>query len=380
MPLIDPARLLQALLDGGVRFFAGVPDSVLANLCFAIADSVPRHEHVVTANEGGAIAAAAGHYLATGRTGVVYLQNSGLGNAVNPLASLASREVAGIPMLLLVGWRGEPGQADEVEHRLQGRITVPQLDLLGISSELLPDDETEAAACLRRLLDRASDTRAPAAAVIRPGRIAAPARARPVAEDLELSRERAIVIVTGHLPDDALVVSTTGKASRELYETRARACHGHDRDFLMVGSMGHASQIALGLALGRPALPVICLDGDAAAAMHLGSFAVIGSSSAGNLRHVVLHNGAHDSVGGHPSAGAGQSFAAIALACGYRWARTALDEQGLHAAMGEMLRQSGPTLLEVRVRRGARTDLGRPLWLPAENAAAFRARLSAEND
>jgi phosphonopyruvate decarboxylase len=379
MASIDPVRLVRALLDADVCFFSGVPDSVLANLCFAIHHHVPRDSHVVAANEGGAIAAAAGYYMATGRTAAVYLQNSGLGNAVNPLASLMSGEVASIPVLLLVGWRGEPGQDDEVEHSLQGRVTLPLLDLLGVPAEVLPDDEAGAFMSIRRLLDRAKQTRAPVAAVIRPGRFAACHTSSSVPDEAEITRERAIAVVAGHLAEDAAIVSTTGKASRELAEVRARACQGHDRDFLMVGSMGHASQIALGLALGRPRQAVVCLDGDGAAVMHLGSLAVIGSSGAGNLTHIVLNNGAHDSVGGHPTAATGRSFADIARACGYPWTRAVRDERNLHAAMDDVGRARGPALLEVRVRRGARADLGRPPCNPAENVTAIRARLSGRS-
>jgi phosphonopyruvate decarboxylase len=365
------------MLDEGVCFFAGVPDSVLAHLCHAMHDQLPLGSHVVAANEGGAIAAAAGHYLATGRTAAVYLQNSGLGNALNPIASLVSGEVARIPVLLLVGWRGEPQQHDEVEHRLQGRITLPLLDLLGIPVEVLPDDDAGAAAAVRRLLDRAGQTRAPVAAVVRPASFAAYSVSLPAGDDTAITRERAIEIVTSSLPNEALVVSTTGKTSRELAVLRARGRQSADRDFLMVGSMGHASQIALGLALGRPGQLVVCLDGDGAAVMHLGSFAVIGSSAASNLRHVVLNNEAHDSVGGHPTAARGRSFADMARTCGYQWTQSVQDERALQAAASEMLRVPGPSLLEVRVRRGSRPDLGRPGRSPSDNVTAIRARLSS---
>jgi phosphonopyruvate decarboxylase len=382
---LNARTLLRALLDSDVRFFAGVPDSVLAHLCFAIGECVPRDAHVISANEGGAIAAATGHYLATGGTPAVYLQNSGLGNAFNPLASLASPTVVGVPMLLLVGWRGEPGTDDEVEHHLQGRVTTPMLELVGVSTAVLPDDEAAAIACIRALLDRARQTRTPAAALIRPGRISAsPQQSRTAAAaddgDATMTRERAIATIVEHLPADAVVVATTGKASRELWEIRERAAQHHDRDFLMVGSMGHASQIALGLALSRPSVPVVCLDGDAAMVMHMGSLAVIGASGAANLDHIVLHNGAHDSVGGHQSAAAGRSFPAIALACGYAWSRAAGDEETLRSALQEMSDQAGPSLLEVRVRRGARADLGRPRWQPNENALALRAQLARDRD
>lgn len=383
MPPVDAHTLLRTLLDADVRFFAGVPDSVLSHLCFAIGECVPQTAHVVAANEGGAIAAATGHYLATGGTAAVYLQNSGLGNAFNPLASLVSPTVVGVPMLLLVGWRGEPGTVDEVEHVLQGRITPPMLELAGVITEVLPDEADAAIACIRTLIDRTRQAHTPAAALVRSGRIggASPARTPAAGDgDAPMTRERAIEVIIDRLPPDAVIIATTGKTSRELWEIRERAAARHDRDFLMVGSMGHASQIALGLALGRPSVPVVCLDGDGAIVMHMGSFAVIGASGATNLQHVVLHNGAHDSVGGHPSAAARLSFPGVAAACGYGWTHAVHDEDALAVAIGEMSARRGPSLLEVRVRRGARADLGRPQWSPDLNARALLAAFSTDRD
>jgi len=376
MPTTDAAAFLRVLLDAGVRFFAGVPDSVLANLCFAIHQSVPPAAHVVAANEGGAVAAAAGHYLATGRPAVVYMQNSGQGNAVNPLASLLCRELYGIPALLLIGWRGEPGRPDEAEHHLQGRVTFPLLDLLGIPAELLPEDGAEAAACARRLLEQTRAARAPVAAVVRAGTFGPMHRERDEDAAAPLTRERAIELVIATLAEEAIVVTTTGKTSRELYELRERARQRHDCDFLMVGSMGHASQLALGLALGCPRRPVVCLDGDGAAIMHMGGMAVIGGSGADNLRHVILNNGSYDSVGGQPTPSRQLRFADLALACRYRWARRAGDPDELLRATSEMLREPGPSLLEVRIRQGARSDLGRPRMSAEENLAALRRHLS----
>jgi phosphonopyruvate decarboxylase len=371
MPTVDATTFLRVLLDCGVRFFSGVPDTVLANLCFSIDAELSADSHILAANEGGAVAAAAGHYLATGRMAAVYLQNSGQGNAVNPLASLVSREVFGIPVLLLIGWRGEPGKPDEPEHALQGRITVPLLDLLGIPVEILPQDAEGAASCVRGLIDKGRASCGPVAAVIPAGTFG-PARQQTDEGREGLTRERAIELIIASLPNDSVVVSTTGKASRELYESRERAGQGHSRDFLMVGSMGHASEIAHALALGRPEQRVICLDGDGAAIMHLGSLAVIGSSKPQNLCHVVLNNRVYDSVGGHRSAAAGLDFSTIAQCCGYACVGSAHDECELNQCLGEMLRRPGPALLDVRVLRGCRSDLGRPRTRPAENLSFFR--------
>jgi phosphonopyruvate decarboxylase len=257
-------------------------------------------------------------------------------------------------------------------------VTIPLLELLGVTSELLPEDDAGAAACVRGLLDRAQTARAPVAAVIRSGTFGPMHQEKDDSAAAPLTRERAIELVVTALAEGSIVVSTTGKASRELYELRERAGQGHDRDFLMVGSMGHASQIALGLALGCPDRPVVCLDGDGAAIMHMGGLAVIGGSGAKNLRHVVLNNAAYDSVGGQPTPGQRLRLSDVALACRYPWARCVGDERALVQAAGEMVREPGPSMLEVRIRRGARSDLGRPHTSAEENLAALRRRLSRD--
>jgi phosphonopyruvate decarboxylase len=317
--------------------------------------------------------------VATGELGAVYMQNSGQGNAVNPLASLVSHEVFGIPVLLLIGWRGEPGVADEIEHRLQGRITAPILELLGIPAEILPQEDQGAGTCIRRLIKQARRLSGPVAAVIRAGTFG-PARQQADEEAGRLTRERAVELVIKNMQSNALVVSTTGKISRELFEAREKAGQEHDRDFLMVGSMGHASELAHALALGRPERNVICLDGDGAVIMHMGSLAVIGGSRPPNLFQVVLNNCRYDSVGGHPSPGASVSFTEIARACGYAWTGTARDECELLRSLREMFSHQGPALLDVRVKPGARHDLGRPDTLPKENVEAIRRHLSGGGD
>lgn len=374
--MIDVALFYRALCDAGVSFFTGVPDSLLADLGAYIQANTPPSRHLIAANEGGAVAAAAGHYLATGQPAVVYLQNSGQGNLVNPLCSLLCPEVQGIPVLLLVGWRGDPGQADEPQHRLQGRITLPLFHVLGVPAEVLPMDDSAAISCVRRLLDKARADRTPVAAVISRQSFKPLPRPQRQDEEMTLTRERAIEVTVGLLPTDALVVCTTGMASRELYEIRERTGRDSVRDCLIIGAMGHASQIALALALSRPEREVVCLDGDGAAIMHMGSFAVAGTSSAANFKHVLLNNGAHDSVGGQPTAGQRIDFPALACACCYGWAQRVADERELIRGVRELLAQPGPAFLEARVRCGARANLGRPRMSPAEHVTAFRHYLS----
>ncbi|MEM7163961.1 MAG: phosphonopyruvate decarboxylase [Planctomycetota bacterium] len=375
--MLDCVRTFDALRQNDVRFFAGVPDSLLKHLCACIQDRCAANDHVITPNEGNAVALVAGHHLATGELGLVYMQNSGLGNAVNPLVSLAGAGVYSIPMLLLIGWRGEPGRPDEPQHLQQGQVTLGLLEQLEIPHLVLPDSE---GAAQRALLHAAAEARrlsAPFAIVVRKGTFADYAPTTPTRERYSMGREEVVQQLLASLEAEDAVVSTTGKTSREVFEYRAK----HDeppRDFLTVGSMGHASQIALGVALARRDRRVVCLDGDGAALMHMGSLAAIGQSDARNLVHVVLNNGAHDSVGGQPTVGFGIDIAGIAAACGYSTVHSVATASDLHRAWVEIA-GDGPHFLEVRVKRGARSDLGRPTSTPAENKGDFMQFIAASH-
>jgi phosphonopyruvate decarboxylase len=325
----------------------------------------------VAANEGNAIALAAGHYLASGRPGVVYLQNSGLGNCVNPLLSLCAEEALAIPVLLLVGWRGEPGTPDEPQHRRQGAVTLPVLEAMGVPYLVLPDTLRGAREAIRQAAATMQSTHAPFALVIPKGTVVGSGSGRRRDREPWMAREEAIRRVVSTLGADTRFVATTGKTARELFELRAAAGHPHHHDLLVVGSMGHASSIAHGLALARPELHVCCLDGDGALLMHLGALATIGRYPPPNLLHVVLDNQAHDSVGGLPTASANLELPTLARACGYRHARSATTPEELEAGLLGLAGQQGPTLLHVRVARGARRDLGRPDRSPRQNRVAF---------
>jgi phosphonopyruvate decarboxylase len=324
------------------------------------------------------VALAAGHFLATGRPALVYMQNAGQGNAVNPWMSLTDTAVYGLPHLLLIGWRGEPGRPDEPQHVKQGEITRALLDTLGIAHAILPDDPAKADVALDAAFKHCMEESAPYALVVRKGTFV-PYRpgSHPTAAST-LSREDAVIAVAKQMSDDAVVVSTTGKISRELYEYRDRA-GVLGRDLYCVGSMGHASQIALGLALARPERRVWCLDGDGAVLMHMGALAIIGQRRPSNFFHVVLNNGVHDSVGGQPTAGLTTDLAAVARACGYSRAESVDSLDGLETALGELRTVPGPLLLEVRVAPGARADLGRPKTSPRENRDAFMRYLGSRD-
>lgn len=360
----------------GFEFFAGVPDSQLKALCSFLMDRYgldPAH-HVIAANEGNAAALAAGYHLATGKTPVVYLQNSGLGNLVNPVASLLNEKVYGIPCLFLVGWRGEPGVHDEPQHVFQGEITLSLLDDLDIPAFVI--DKTTAQEQVEGKLAEYLALFAQgkqAAFVVRKGALEYSGKtvyrnAHP------MSREEAIGCILGASGEDP-VVSTTGKASREVYELREARGQGHEHDFLTVGSMGHSSSIALGIALQKADRRVWCLDGDGAALMHLGAMAVIGAKGPANLIHVVLNNEAHESVGGMPTVAGRVDLCAIARACGYPDVFCVDSPSGLDRALQAAKAAHRLTFLEVKCALGARADLGRPAAAPQQNKAAFMENL-----
>jgi phosphonopyruvate decarboxylase len=365
--MIDPKTFFDALGDHDFDFFTGVPDSLLKDFCAYVTDHTNGRAHVIAANEGGAVALAAGHYVATGRPGLVYMQNSGQGNAVNPLTSLTDREVFGIPMLLLVGWRGEPGKEDEPQHVKQGRVTADVFNALGTEYAVLPDDLEGALSALATASARMRAASAPYALIVRDGTFATYKLQTKIETSYELAREGALRLVAESIGSDAIVVATTGKTARELFEHRNAAGHSHRGDFRTVGCMGHASQIALGIALARPEHPVFCLDGDGAVIMHMGALAIIGSQKPKNFRHIVFNNGAHDSVGGQPTAGFDIDIARVAAACGYRLTLSAETSAEIANALGVIAYVEGPVLLEIKVNKGARANLGRPTASPQEN-------------
>jgi phosphonopyruvate decarboxylase len=375
--MVAPDRFVAALKEAGVGFFCGVPDSLLKDFCAYLTDHEPGH--VIAANEGGAVGLAAGHALGTGRPALVYMQNSGQGNAVNPLVSLADPEVYSIPAVLLVGWRGRPGERDEPQHVKQGKVTLPLFETLGLPADVLPDDDEGAAAVARAAVARAVAESRPVALVVKKGTFA-PYVLRSRRADLSpVRREAAIEAALSALPPDAVVVSTTGMISREVYETRERRGEGHGRDFLTVGSMGHAVMIALGVARTHPGRPVVCLDGDGATLMQMGNLAVAGQSGCGNLLHVVFNNAAHDSVGGQPTAADRVRLTAVAEACGYGLAPDAGDDPAAwRRIVASCAGRTSPLFAECRVAKGARPDLGRPKESPLVNKRLFTETLTKE--
>lgn len=370
--MIRPKHLIDRFASYGMVFYTGVPDSLLKQFCACLTDTLPSEQHIIAANEGGAIGLAAGHYLATGRIPVVYMQNSGEGNAVNPLASLTDNEVYGIPVLLLIGWRGKPGVHDEPQHVKQGKITLPLLDVLGIRYAVLNHDEAAADIQVDEAVHYMQTTGESYALIVEKDTFETyEFKSVESSESFSLSREEAIHQVAFSMGEKDVVVSTTGMISRELFEYRVAKGEGHGRDFLTVGSMGHASQIALGIALSQTERRVYCFDGDGAAIMHMGSMAIIAQMSPKNYVHVVLNNGAHDSVGGQPTVGLSINLPQVAQALGYRQVFSVSSMDDLTDCLKEMNEIEGPVFLQICVRKGNRKDLGRPTTTPVENKKAL---------
>lgn len=369
--MLSPAFFIDTLKGYGIDFYAGVPDSLLKNVCAYITDHFDAQHNIIAANEGGAVGLAAGYHLATGKVGCVYMQNSGEGNIINPLASLTDREVYHIPMLLLIGWRGRPGVHDEPQHVKQGKVTTGLLNVMGVNYEVLSKEEDKAAKQIAKAVREIEATGDVFALVVEKGTFDSYTLQNVVENNYEMSREEAIQLVAACMDATAAIVSTTGMISRELFEYRDAMGQSHERDFLTVGSMGHASQIALGIAMEKPDRRVYCFDGDGATLMHMGGMAIVASKQPRNYVHVVFNNGAHDSVGGQPTVGHAIDLPAIAKAVGYREARCVDTKADLQCALKAMADEQGPVLLEVRVRKGNRKDLGRPTTTPIENKEAL---------
>lgn len=371
--MIRPEYFIEKLRENGIDCFAGVPDSLLKNICAYITDHCDSEHNIIAANEGAAVGLAAGHYLATGQPACVYMQNSGEGNIINPLASLTDPEVYNIPVLLLIGWRGRPGVHDEPQHVKQGKVTTGLLNTMGINFDVLNKEEDKAEKQIAKAI-KALQNKEVFALVIEKDTFDEYKLQNVEKNDLPMSREEAIQTVAAALGEKDCIVSTTGMISRELFEYRAAMNQGHERDFLTVGSMGHASQIALGIAMAKPDRKVWCFDGDGATIMHMGSMAIVGNKAPKNYVHVVFNNGAHDSVGGQPTVGLKIDLPAVAKAVGYKETISVDNKEDLLAVMNRI--SEGPALIEVKVKKGNRKDLGRPTTTPIQNKEALMAFLN----
>jgi phosphonopyruvate decarboxylase len=372
---LNPAHFFRLMRSHGTTFFTGVPDSLLKDFCAYITDNCSKEEHIIAANEGTAMATAAGYHMATGKVPVVYLQNSGLGNTVNPLLSLSSPKVYSIPTLLLIGWRGEPGKKDEPQHLVQGPLTPGLLREMGVPYDILPDYAEGAFDVLEKAYKTMEETKGPYALLVRKAcfeKYKLKTEVEVFTGDNMLHREEVLEKVISVFPKEPLV-TTTGFTSRELFELRVEKGQSHAQDFLTVGSMGHCSSIAMGIAIAKAETgeQVLCIDGDGAALMHMGAFATAGQSGLKNFKHVLVNNAVHDSVGGQPTQCQNIDFPAIARACGYTSASSVSDADDMVKALEELRGKDGPAFLEIKAKPGARANLGRPTTSTHQNKQAF---------
>lgn len=359
-------------------FFTGVPDSQLRALCDYLVNEYgvdPKH-HIIAANEGNSAAIAAGYHLATKKVPVVYMQNSGQGNIINPVASLLNDKVYAIPCIFVIGWRGEPGVHDEPQHIFQGAVTLKLLDDMDIANFVV-DKTTDVSAVAAQIKAWQPLLRSgkQVAFVIKKGALSYADKVE-YKNNNSLNREDVIRRISEVSEKDP-VVSTTGKASRELFEIRENKGQEHKYDFLTVGSMGHSSSIALGIALNKPSQKIWCIDGDGAALMHMGAMAVIGSTKPRNLVHIVINNGAHETVGGMPTVSDNIDLPSIAKACGYVHAVSVCDMEGLNRELKNAKNSECPAFIEVKCSIGSRSDLGRPTTTALENKNNFVEYLSS---
>lgn len=375
--MIRPSYFYDLLMKNGTDFFAGVPDSLLKNFCAYVTDNAPAEKHIISANEGSATALATGYHLATGKIPMIYMQNSGEGNMVNPLLSIADPDVYSIPMLIVIGWRGEPGVHDEPQHVKQGKVTCELLDAMKVPYEVLSENEADLPAQFEKAYSYIRENNAQYAFVIRKGTFDDYKLVNNIPVDGKMSREEAIEKIMLSADASTAFVSTTGMASRELYELRDKHGMSHEKDFLTVGGMGHASQIALSIAMQKKDRQVYCIDGDGASIMQMGGMATIGTRAPSNMIHFVLNNGAHDSVGGQPTVGRQIDLCAIAAGCGYENVLKVETPEELDAALNDSESKSKLTFVEVLVTKGARKDLGRPKSTPKENKIALMSFLNS---
>tara|TARA_B110000444_G_scaffold90697_1_gene85720 strand:+ start:61267 stop:62397 length:1131 start_codon:yes stop_codon:yes gene_type:complete len=367
--MVDPSSLYKILTKNKIDFYVGVPDSLLKNFCSYIDYKVAENKNIIAANEGNAISIAAGYHLATKKIPLVYMQNSGLGNCINPLTSLTNKEVYQIPMILLIGWRGEPLYEDEPQHTMPGYILKNQLKLINIQYYII-NKETNISTVIKRATTEIKKNRSPVALIVSKNTFSKNRlENKKMIFNSKISRYEAIKHIVSKFKKD-LIISTTGKASRELHEIRKNN-NELMNDFLTVGSMGHVSSIAMGIALGEEKRNVICIDGDGSLIMHMGNLAIIGSNKITNLKHFLINNGCHDSVGGQITAGSKINFSKIANASGYSYVKKCRTINQVNQAINECKKVRGSSFIEIQINVRNQKNLGRPDSSPIKNKENF---------
>lgn len=339
---------------------------------YCLSDQIDDRKHIIAANEGNAIAIAAGYHLATNKIPMVYMQNSGLGNAINPLLSLCDPDVYSIPMLLMIGWRGQPGLKDEPQHIKQGKIQIGLLEKLNLSYEIISAEGDSYETKIIQLIKYAKVLNSPVVLLVEKGSFAKYEKEKIINYNSGMVREKALDIILKELDSECIIISTTGKTSREIFELREKNNESHEKDFLTVGSMGHCSSIAFGIALSKLNQQVICIDGDGAILMHMGSLATIASHRLTNFKHILLNNGVHESVGGQETAAKYINISNTIKALGYKNIFIADNYKELKENITKLIECVGPAFLEIKINPGSRPDLGRPTNLPIENKVLFQ--------
>ncbi|SHM63205.1 phosphonopyruvate decarboxylase [Anaerosporobacter mobilis DSM 15930] len=368
--MINPKEFYDCLIEHQFNFFTGVPDSLLKEFCTCVKENTSTNRNIIAANEGNAIALASGYHIATGKFGVVYMQNSGIGNAINPLLSLSDEEVYRIPMLLIIGYRGEPGVQDEPQHVKQGKVTLPLLEALGIVYCIVEDNYKESIAYGYEYMKRVHK---PIALVIRKDTFSAYRSDTKKVSDLELSREAVLENIITNITDDDFIISTTGKTSREVFEVREKHNMGHSNDFLTVGSMGHASSLALGISLFSDK-NVICIDGDGAFIMHMGGLGVAVQNANANFKYILINNGCHESVGGQETIGFEIDVKQILIGLGFNKVLDIRSRNDLVTNI-KCLTSKEKLAMVIYTNDRSRNDLGRPTTTPIENKECFTLKL-----
>ena len=368
--MIEPKKFYECLNNNSFNFFTGVPDSLLKELCLCIKNSCSNQRNIIAANEGNAIALACGYNIATGNIGVVYMQNSGIGNAVNPLLSLADEKVYEIPMLLIIGYRGEPGIKDEPQHIKQGELTLPILDTLGIKYLIVNEDYQEQIKECRKYINQTNKS---IALIIKKDTFSKYDKDIDNDNHNVITREEALDIIIKNIDDDEYIVSTTGKTSREIFEIREKYNQIHSNDFLTVGSMGHTSSLALGISLFTEK-NIYCIDGDGAFIMHMGGLAIAIQNAKNNFKYILINNGCHESVGRQPTIANYLNFEKILEGFGFEKVIIVNNLEELNKSI-KILKNKGKIALIINTNDKSRKELGRPTTVPKENKKMFQKKL-----
>ncbi len=359
--MISVGAFYNTLIQNNIDLFTGVPDSLLSDFCAFIRDNVAKEKNIITANEGNAIAIASGYNIASDKYGLVYMQNSGIGNAVNPLLSLADEEVYSIPMLLLIGWRGEPGIKDEPQHIKQGKVTIDLLNAMNIEYLIADENyEKQVEYCIKYM----KINKKPIALIIKKGYFNKYKSVSNNTNKLKINREEALDTIIKNI-GDSLIVSTTGKTSREIFEIRENHNMGHENDFLTVGSMGHTSSIALGMSL-EISKNIYCIDGDGSFLMHMGGAAIAANYATNNFKYIIINNGAHESVGGQPTIAFDIDIVSILKGMGFENVYLSDNDKDIIENINLMNTSKKLSAMIINVNQGSRDDLGRPTLTPIQ--------------